>query len=314
MLLEQSPDPNHCWVRFTPRNWPGARSLWLDLFTRGLGRSDKGASEPSTGSLPMARDDVVYLPPVENTGIETRRELIEQAVAQTTPLLVQSLPGESPANPRVTWVYDLLQVLVSREIEALATLPSGSSAVWPLIGGYTDDPGLWEEGLGLLAAAGVIQIQGINADLSPAERRRLVDEAGEEGFDRLFHGSPPSERAFASAVHRHGMTPFLDRPLPESPGRLRANRALAAQLALAGELWLRLGRAESRGQALYRASRWVDRESHDLVALAEDGNLGVVTWLDPASRQVVQELVDTGASSLLSELTGEYLEASPAGT
>jgi hypothetical protein len=314
MLLEQSPDPNHCWVRFTPRNWPGARDLWLDLFTLGLGRGGAAAARSAGGPLPRTCDDVVYLPPVEANRAGRRSDLIEQAVAQAIPLLVQALPGESPASPQVTWVYDLLQVLVSRQTEALADLPQGSAAVWPLIGGYTDDPGLWQEGLGLLAEAGVQQVQGINAVLSPAERRRLVEEAGDEGFDRLFHGRPPSERAFASAVHRHGMAPFLERPLPESPGRLRGNRALAADLALAGELWLRLGRAESRGQSLYRAARWVDRESHDLVALAEDGNLGVVTWLDRVSREVVEELVAQGESSLLVELTSEYLEAAPTGS
>ena len=66
-----------------------------------------------------------------------------------------------------------------------------------------------------------------------------------------------------------------------------------------------------RGQAFYRASRWVDREPHDVAALAREGNLGVIDWLDPADREVIDELVATGESSLLSELRHQYLDGAP---
>ena len=90
-------------------------------------------------------------------------------------------------------------------------------------------------------------------------------------------------------------------------------RLLAEELALIGELWFRLGRSESRGQGFYRAARWVDREAHDLTALAREGNLGVVSWLDIESRDLIQEIVANGSASLLAELREEYLGPSPVG-
>jgi hypothetical protein len=104
------------------------------------------------------------------------------------------------------------------------------------------------------------------------------------------------------------MEPWMARPLPTGPAGQVRNRRLAETLALIGELWLRLGRAEARGQAFYRAARWVDRESHDLVVLAREGNLGVVTWLDEDSRAVVEEFATEEESTLLRELRRQYLE------
>jgi hypothetical protein len=280
----------------------------LDLFTRGLGRPQGTDANMESELLAEPRDDVVYLPPVDEALEESRQQIIGTMEAADTPLMVQVLPWRVSASPGSLCVYDLLPATATRSLQVLQNLPPGSSAVWPLISGYTDDLALWNEVLAGLAESGVSRIQGICADLVPADRRRIVEVAGEHGFDRLFHGSPPSEREFAAVVHRFGLEPFLSRPLPETPARLRGNRALAADLALIGELWLRLGRSESRGQSFYRASRWIDREVHDLTALAREGNLGVVTWLDAPSYEVVQEIVATGDSSLLADLSREYLE------
>lgn len=307
-MPERTPDPNHGWVRFAPRAWPGAAGLWLDLFTRNLGRPGDSGSNLDAELLAEPRDDVVYLPPVDEALEESRQQVIRTLEIADTPLIVQGLPSRVPTNPGPKYVYDLLQATATRSFEALQNLPPGSSAVWPLITGYTDDLALWNEVLAGLAESGISRVQGICADLAPADRRRIVEVAGEQGFDKLFHGSPPSEREFAAMVHRFGLEPFLGRPLPEAPARLRGNRALAADLALIGELWLRLGRSESRGQSFYRASRWIDLEVHDLTALAREGNLGVVTWLDAPSSEVVQEIVATGDSLLLAALRQEYLE------
>ncbi len=62
------------------------------------------------------------------------------------------------------------------------------------------------------------------------------------------------------------------------------NRELAAALAEAGDLWLRLGRSEPEGEALLAAARHVDATSLDLAALAREGNLGIVDWLSPVAR------------------------------
>ena len=76
------------------------------------------------------------------------------------------------------------------------------------------------------------------------------------------------------------------------------------------DLWLRLGRTESQGHAFYRAARWIDRETHDLVVLAREGNLAVVTWLEPESRAIVEEIATEDRCSLLHHLQQEYVQPS----
>jgi hypothetical protein len=203
-------------------------------------------------------------------------------------------------------VFDPLEALLAGNSERLQGLPSGSRVVWPLITGLTDDRGQWEKGLAALAAAGVKHVQALALALDPAAKRRLVERAGDETFDSLFHGEPPSERRFSSLAAERGFRPFLPRPLP-TMGVNRENQKLAEQLATAGELWLRVGRPESGGQDLFRSARWVDRESHNLSTLCREGNLGVFPWLDSTSSQVIAEFVTTGTASLVRELESEYL-------
>jgi hypothetical protein len=143
----------------------------------------------------------------------------------------------------------------------------------------------------------------------PADRRRLLDELEDPDavFEALFHREPPAERDFARVAHRHGLDPFLSRPLARAPVAGRENRRLGEVLALTAELWLRLGRSVEPGQAFYRAARWVDEASYDLEALVREGNLAVIPALDERSREVVTEVVETGESKLLRELLAEYL-------
>ena len=79
------------------------------------------------------------------------------------------------------------------------------------------------------------------------------------------------------------------------------NRRIGGALALAAEIWLRLGRPIETGQALYRDARWVDRSTYDLEALAREGNLGVLP-LDPLSREIVAEYEEAGESERLAQL------------
>jgi hypothetical protein len=180
--------------------------------------------------------------------------------------------------------------------------------VWPLLPGLTDSPGLWEEGFEALAAAGVTRVQALAPLLSPSDRRRLVERWGDEGaFDALFHQQPPAERDFARAAHLCGFSPFLPRPLPRPPIRGAENRRISGVLALAAELWLRLGRAVEQGQALYRAARWIDSASYDLKGLARERNLSVLTPLDALSRRLVAECADGSEPPLLTELLAAYV-------
>lgn len=255
-------------------------------------------------------DDVVYIPPVGESQIEARMELASGLAAGGGAVLVQRLPGDEPLTGDVVEIYDVLHTVATNDLAGFDAIPTGAAVLWPLVGGYSDDRAMWEEGVERLAAKRVRCVQGISADLSPADRRRLVDVAGDQGFEKLFHGPAPADREFAAVVHRHGLEPFFPRPLPATPSRVRHNRHLAGILASIGELWLRLGRAESQGQSYFRAARLVDRESHDLVRLAREGNLGVVTWLDEDSGRVVAEITTDDKSTLLTDLRREYLEES----
>jgi hypothetical protein len=232
---------------------------------------------------------------------------------QGIPVLVQLLE-EDPMGVGELAVYDLLQTLLDKNLAALERLASGTAAIWPLIAGYTDTRKLCEEGVERLASAGVVSVQGVVAKLDPLDRRRIVEKGGEEGFDALFHGSSPSERTFSQIVHAAGMEPFVSRSLPEGPSRLRGNRRIAEVLALSGELWLRLGKSEATGQSLYAAARRVDSDRHDLGTLCREGNLKVIDWLDPLSRQIIEEWVSCNGSSELESLKSEYLSDSTEAT
>lgn len=185
-----------------------------------------------------------------------------------------------------------------------------AAAVWPLLPGITDEPDLWERACGRLAASGLGCLQAVVPAFGPGDRRRLAQGSREGAFEALFHRGhrePPLERDFARTAHRHGLAPFLPRPLPRTPWPRAENRRIAGLLALAAELWLRLGRPVERAQSLFRAARWLDATPYDVGALSREGNLAVVTALDPLARLAVAEAAGGGEPSLLAELLAEYL-------
>jgi len=185
-----------------------------------------------------------------------------------------------------------------------------AAAVWPLLPGITDEPDLWERACGRLAASGLGCLQAVVPAFGPGDRRRLAQGSREGAFEALFHRGhheAPLEREFARTAHRHGLAPFLPRPLPLPPWPRAENRRIAGLLALAAELWLRLGRPVERAQSLFRAARWLDATPYDVGALSREGNLAVVTALDPLARSAVAEAAGGGEPSLLGELLAEYL-------
>ena len=302
----QPPDPLHFWIGLAPRGWPVGEELWIDLARGGLGSAARVFSEIPRGWTAEAPSVVVYLPPVPEELASRRSGLAGSLGDAGAPVLAQ-IPVGSVASLDSEWVvFDPLEALLSGRLELLQGLPSGSRVAWPLIAGLTDRAELWDEGLAALAEAGVEHVQPVALELGPAEKRRLVERVGEESFHSLFHGVRPSERLFSERAAERGFRPFLPRPLP-TEGTIRGNQRLAEQLALAGELWLRVGRSESGGQDLYRAARWVDRERHDLSTICREGNLGVFPWLDPTSALVITDFVSTGAAKLVQELEAEYL-------
>jgi hypothetical protein len=327
----QLPEPGFLWIRYTPRSgrgapgWPGPPGPWLDLAGGGLAGWETGAAAlPPLDPSPL--DDVLYLPPVRPELAARRDELARLHLARGTPVLVQLLPGEAPPPEPAVAVYDLLPVLIAGAVpggpegarsatsglETLPDLPAGAAAVWPLLPGIGEDEELWEAVCTRLAAAGAQVVQAVRPRLAPADRRRLAELGGAASYSAVFHRDAPEPRAFAHRAHRHALAPFLPRPLPRPPILLRENRRLAGLLALAGELWLRLGRPAEAGHGLFRAAREADRASWDLAALERDGNLTVLGWLGEEGRRLVEEALEAGPEGppprLLEELMGEYLE------
>jgi hypothetical protein len=226
----------------------------------------------------------------------------------------RSLPAEPEPSGAVV-VMDLLPALLTVEPRRWDALLPGEgwegveAAVFPLVPGISDAPALWERVCRRLSLAGVRCVQAMVPALQAGDRRWLAEGRDEAAFEGLYHHGAPVERDFARVAHRHGLAPFLQRPLPRPPLPRGENRRLGGLLALAGELWLRVGRRPvEQAQALFRAARWCDAASHDVAALRRDGNLGVVTALDPVSRNLLAAATDGLQPALIIELLADYLE------
>lgn len=328
MTRSQLPDPGRFWIRYVPRSWEPPEHPWVHLAEARMGEWGRApAQKPSQKVAPVASslvslgasigepplDDVLYLPPVPARRGAARDKLASSRLVDGTPVVLHLFPGEEttvPAVSGVAFVYDLLPALLAGDLDRLDRVPAGAAAVWPLIPGLTGDPGLWDAGCARLAAAGVRCAQALTPALEPADRRRLAERWGkereEEVFDALFHREAPPERDFARCAHRHGLAPFLARPLPRAPVLRTENLRLGGALALIAELWLRLGRSEEQGQAFYRAARWIDRTTYDVAGLDRDGNLSVLP-IDAESRAVLAEFLETGDAELSTALLAEYV-------
>lgn len=326
--LARAPEPAFFWLRYAPRGWPPPPGAWTDLARGGLGPrpGDRGTAAPED-PLPDLEgaplDDVVWLPPVPVEKREERDRVALRHLEAGTPVLLQVLAGEAPPRePEAAGavvLHDLLPVLLAaprdEALEALGALPAGAAAVWPLVPGCTDDPGLWRDGCAALARAGVAVVQTLVPRLAPADRRWLAEAAGGDDdrlFHGLFHGGEPDEAGFARIAAAAGLEVFLPRPLPRPPATGQASRRIAAAVFLVADLWLRLGRPPSQGQAFFRAARWIDDSGYDPEALAREGNLGVVAVIGPAEQELIEDAVARdGTPALLTELLAEYAGDAP---
>ena len=308
-IAEQAVDPARFWIRYRPRRWPGASWFWVDLSSGQLGGSRSRADGLPKEWRGPAIDDVVYLPPVPEALRSDRDALVRSLIKQDTPILVQLGAFERPAIPEVS-VFDLFEPLLSNDLDALARLPEGSTVIWPLVAGYTDSESIFEQGLECLRKSGVRVVQSVAVQLEPSQRRRIVERSGEEGFEALFHGAPPLERELDRLSVDFGFEIVMARPVPRNPNRLRSNRSLAEVLYRYAEVWLGLGRSEAKAQSIYASARRLDNESHDIGSLCREGNLNIVEWLDTDSARIVQEWVDTGRSTDLTEIEAAYADFS----
>ena len=306
---ELAPEPARHWIRFAPKRWPATGSPSLDLAERRIvwpgSAPDVPLPEP-----PVARRDLVYLPPLPRDRRSERERWIVDYERQGGAALVQ-IDGEEALEPTATGtrVVDLLAQLLVRDPSPLAGLPGGVAAVLPLLPGLSSEAEAWRPWLAALAAHGRRQVCGVAVELTPPDRRRLSELSGEEAWEAIFHGEAPSEREFARAAARAGLDPFPVRPEVALAPRRRRNRELATRLAEAGDLWLRLRLPEADGQALLAAARHAEATALDLASLAREGNLGVVSWLSPVARELVVEQAASGRSDRFERLKEQYLAA-----
>jgi hypothetical protein len=302
LLREHAGGPAGFWVRWAPRRWPFPATSWTDLASGTLG----GDAEPDPGALYALRgerlEDVLYLPPVPAALAPQRDTLAALHAGRGTPVLLQLLPGDPPpvVDGPVAVVWDLLPLALGRT----GGIGGGAAAAWPLLPGAAGTADELAALAATVAAAGIGALQGVALELAPHQRRMLGSELSERRYLALFHGAPPSPAALVHAAWSAGIEALLPRPLPRPPLGASGNLRLAGELAAAGELCLRLGQPEPRGQALLRVARFVDRSAHDLGALGRDGNLAVLPWLEGEPRRLVEELLSGAEPSLRQELRG----------
>lgn len=272
-----------------------------------------------SGSLPTAGaveadGGLLYVPPVEPEQAAARDALVGSLERRGVAMLVHLGLGEtlsaSVAAPEAI-VVDLLEVLLAERLEGLDAIPRRAVVVWPLVAALTDDEALWDDGCRRLRAAGAACVQAMVLELDPVERRELAGDRSEvDVYSRLFHGRAGSEQRFAAAAARHGLDVFYRRATAGGDRKER-NAAAAELLALAGELWLRLGRGEAQGQELFRASRWVEDATIDVRALAKEGNLEIVEALRaPATAALIEEWARAGSSATVEAWIAEYVATS----
>lgn len=307
----QRSEPSHLWIGFRPSRWPGPDGVWLDLARGKLGNSRPGVSLELPPERLDALDDLVYLPPVATDRTADRDRLVADFAERGVPSLVHLRPGESSAAEPAVSLFDPLASLLDCELAPLDILPPGSTVVWALVAGITDDPDLCRRGLDTLARRGVERVLPLAPELEPRQKRQLAG-ADERAFARLFHGDPPAARTFAGLAAAAGLATRFDRPEAPAGTPRSGNRRVAARLAQIADLWLLLGRPEADAQELFRAARWIEDADHDLAVLDREGNLGVLGWLSCKARKQVEASLAAETPPLLNELEAEYL--SPAST
>jgi hypothetical protein len=311
-FAEHLPEPRVLWTRYRPRGWQGAGGLWLDLVAGSLGGPARGAAPAPDSVRGLA--DVAYLPPPAPFERALRDELAAAAVESGLAPVVhltwdEPVPPLPPGDCRL--LVDCLPALLEAAEELTRAPAAGGEAesaevIWllPKLAGVDDGGELlaaW------LSALGARRVHVYEPRFTGAELRRLAEAARRPlDFEALFHGEPLDATAWMRAAHRAGLRVLHPRP-PGPPGAREERRRLAGVLAQAADLWLRGGRPAEDGQALFRAAREVDRTPYDLAALARDGNLKVLDWLEGPAAALAESWLATRETPLLAELVAEVL-------
>ncbi len=304
------PDPGRGWARYVPAVWPAADS-WIDVPGERWGAS--GGRVPFPAEIEEPLDEVLWLPPVPRNLSAERDGWAAVSARCGSTIVVQLFPGETP--PAGCWpAWDLSECLLAGARLSADDIARGDRpavALWPVLPGIELKETARARIFTALAGAGVEALLVVRPELRPADRRHLSARVGEERYGAVFHGEPGARRGIARQARAAGLEPFPVRPPLRQGGPLQANRRVAEVCGLLGELWLRLGRAPEPGQALFSAMRAADRLPQSLTRLRDEGNLGVLPWLDPARRRIVEEILETGGCRVLDELLSAYAGEKP---
>jgi len=312
---ELEPRASRLWIRFAPRRWPAAGRPWLDVAERRIVWPAAGrAAELDLPAGAAASPDVVLLPPLEKARTREKQSLCAALVAEGCAVLAQHTMDDEriPKVEGVLTVEDLLFPLLENNVAALDAVTPESILLVPLISGLSAVAGEWGTLLDRLAKRSPAAVVGLAPELSPIDRRRLVEQLGEDSFERVHHpadSEPEIERSFARAVVAAGLSPFFERPAARLAPRTARNRRLAAALFEAGERWLALGRSEADGAALLAAARHVESAVQDLEALARERQLAHLPFLSAIARREIEQFAETGRSRLVAELRAEWVGA-----
>lgn len=300
------PDPGRGWVRYAPAVWPAAES-WIDVPGERWGAGAGRGSFPAEPEPPAT--DVLWLPPVPAARASERDAWAAARAGEGAPVVAQLLPGErAPAG--CIAAFDLSEVVlgarrVGREDFAGADARC-AIALWPVLPGIALATAARAAVLDTLATAGLRTLLVVRPELRPADLRFLASRVAEERYAQVFHGRPGSRREIAREARARGLEPFPPRPPLADSHPHAANRRAAEVFGLLGELWSRLGLAAEPGQAFFSAMRAADRLPQSLARLHEEGNLGVLPWLDAPRRRVVEDVLATGTAPLLEDLLDRY--------
>lgn len=301
------PSPFRGWIRWAPKAWPAADRPYFDLTTHRIVWSSEGSDEELPLSLPET-PGLAYLPPPPASASAPAAALASRLAAGGSPVARHLISaGTENVAVAAAWVDPLAAWLGGDEAASwsspLAAAPGGWNVVLPLIPGLTPEGAALDPWLDALAPCAPSSVVGVTAELTPADRRKLVDLRGENAFDAVFHGRAASEREVARRVAERGLAPLPAPPPPSglSP-RAERNRTVASTLWETAELELRTGAAEAESAALFAAARHIEASPLDFRALAREGNLTVLGWLSPAAREVLEDLLVEGSSRRLSEL------------
>ena len=124
----------------------------------------------------------------------------------------------------------------------------------------------------------------------------------------MAHGGEEHRAAVGAEGLGSCQAPRSPPPAHQPSARARSrNRAAAAQLASAAELWSAAGRAEGTGAEIWRAAREAEGFDRDLAALAREGRLGLLPWLAGPARGVVEAWAAGRPAELLAQLEEEWL-------